>query len=407
LLPRPFLFFVSIALFFALRPLAGAAAAKKSRFVHVPPAEQTVLTPIPLWVESSDPAVTRIVVHYRGFGISDWTTLELVRTGNGWGGEIPCRDVGTVTGVLRYYVSAYDEDGQVIAWQGSTTKPIRVKIRRTIQSPPLHLPDRPPPTRCSDPSDCPPGFPGCKARAAGDNNCVSNGDCAEGMACSPAQRCEPPPDTRKKNWLTLGVVQDVLILTGSDFCTASEQDSRAYSCLRQSDGATYFGTPLPDPSSSRFTAASTTRLFVGYDRFVSEHVVLGVRAGYVVHGAAPQIEYRTRALPILAEARVALWFGSDKVVRPLFFLSGGYAPYDFHFATTVREDPSAPVIQANPPSQTLDVWTTRGPWFAQLGLGVMFATSTATGFLLEVGAARAFPNAATIIRPALSFAIGF
>jgi len=407
LLTRSTLFCVCIATFFAATQSSSAAAPKKSRFVHVPPAEQVVLTPIPLWVESSDPTITRVVVRYRGFGINEWTTLELIRSGTGWAGEIPCRDVGTVTGVLRYYVSAYNDEGEVIAWQGSSAKPIRVRIRRTIKSAPLHLPDKPPPARCVDPSDCPPGFPGCKARAVGDNTCASNDDCEEGSTCSPAQKCELPPDNRKKNWLTLGVVQDVIILTGSDFCTASEQDARAYSCLRQDDGATYFGTPLADPSSSRFTGASTTRIFLGYDRFVAEQVVVGFRVGYVVRGAAPAIEYRTRSLPILAEARIGLWFGADKAVRPLFFLSGGYSPYDFEFQTTVREDPSAPMVQVNPPSQTLDVWTTRGPLFAELGFGVMFATSGSTGLLLELGVARTFPNASTVIRPALSFAVGF
>jgi hypothetical protein len=406
LLRRSTLLCVCIASFFAATP-SGRAAPKKSRFVHVPPSEQAVLTPIPLWVETSDPAITRVVVRYRGFGITDWTTLELVRSGSGWAGEIPCRDVGTVTGVLRYYVNAYNEDGELTAWQGSTGKPIRVRIRRTIKSAPPHLPDKPPPARCTDPSDCPPGFPGCKARAVAEAGCASDDDCEEGMTCGAAQKCEPPPDKRRKNWLTLGVVQDVLVLTGSDFCTSSQQDTRAYSCLRQSDGATYFGTPLADPSGSRFTGASTTRIFLGYDRFVTENLFLGLRLGYVVRGAAPAIEYRTRSLPILAEARIGLWFGGDKPVRPLLFLSGGYAPYDFKFQTTVREDASAPVVQANPPSQTLDVYTTSGPWFAQLGVGAMFATSEATGFLLEIGVGRTFPNASTVIRPALSFAVGF
>jgi hypothetical protein len=37
----------------------------------------------------------------------------------------------------------------------------------------------------------------------------------------------------------------------------------------------------------------------------------------------------------------------------------------------------------------------------------MFATSSATGFLLELEVVGTFPRIATVIRPALSFAIGF
>jgi len=108
----------------------------------------------------------------------------------------------------------------------------------------------------------------------------------------------------------------------------------------------------------------------------------------------------------LAEGRVALWLSREATVRPMLFVSGGYAPQDFLFHGFVREDPAAPPT-GNPPSQTVDVWTTRGPWFAGGGVGVLFATSAGTGFLLEVEAVAAFPTTATVIRPSLSFAIGF
>lgn len=91
----------------------------------------------------------------------------------------------------------------------------------------------------------------------------------------------------------------------------------------------------------------------------------------------------------------------------MLFVAGGYAPYDIKFHALVREDTTAPSGQLNPQSQTLDVWTTFGPWFAGGGAGVMFATSNATGFILEVEAARTFPIMSTALSPALSFAVGF
>jgi hypothetical protein len=67
---------------------------------------------------------------------------------------------------------------------------------------------------------------------------------------------------------------------------------------------------------------ATTRVFLGYDRFVSSHFAFGIRAGYV------------------CSRRVALPIGSARW------------------------------MQQNPDSQTLEIWTTRGPWFAGVGLGV-------------------------------------
>jgi hypothetical protein len=152
---------------------------------------------------------------------------------------------------------------------------------------------------------------------------------------------------------------------------------------------------------------ATARISLGYDRFVSSHFALGLRAGYVVRGQAPSLENRKSSLPLLLEGRIAYWFSSEATVRPVLYVSGGYAPTDFKFRGFVDEDRTVPATQQNPDSQTLDIWTTRGPWFAGLGFGVMFATSAGTGFLLELEGVGMFPTAATVVRPGLSFLIGF
>src|SRR5882757_7720186 len=94
--------------------MARAAGVKKvrSRISHTPPVEQAVLTPIPLWVESRDEAVTRVTVRYKAYGSTAWTALNMTQNENGWSAEIPCRDIGTVTGVLRYYITAYGAGGE-------------------------------------------------------------------------------------------------------------------------------------------------------------------------------------------------------------------------------------------------------------------------------------------------------
>jgi hypothetical protein len=373
---------------------------------HTPPTEQAVMTPIPIFVESRDESVTRVVLRYKSFGSPTWTAINLTKIEGGFGGEVPCRDVGTVTGVLRYYVTAYDAEGNTVGSNGTMKKPNKVKIRRAIKSQPPHLPGRQPPARCYDPTDCPPDFPGCSSKPLTENSCLVDDDCDEGMTCTSEQRCELPPVQPKRNWISLGGLQDIVFLSNANFCAPENQASGQFSCLRQDDGLPYEGTPMPQKVALAYGAA-TTRIFVGYDHFVSSHFALGLRAGYVARGLAPDLDNRRRTPPLSAEGRIAYWFSEDAAVRPVLFVSGGYAPTDFRFHAFVEEDRSVPATQPNPDSQTLDVWTMRGPWFAGLGLGLMFATSNATGFLLEIEGDATFPRVATVIRPGLSFLIGF
>jgi hypothetical protein len=243
------------------------------------------------------------------------------------------------------------------------------------------------------------------AKATGESTCTADDDCEEGMACNPQGKCGPPPEKEKKNWISVGGLEDILFFIDRNYCTASSQARGDFTCLRQSDGLVYSGSPQPGTLAS-FYGPATTRVFLGYDRFVG-HFAFGVRGGYVVRGLAPPFDNRKRSLPLLAAGRVAYWFSVTATVRPMLFIAGGYAPYDIKFHTVVHEQVGVPTAQNNPESQTLDVWTTFGPWFAGGGAGVMFATSSATGFILEVEAARTFPVMSTVVSPGLSFAVGF
>jgi hypothetical protein len=364
------------------------------------------MTAIPIWVESKDESVARVVLRYKAFGAQEWKAVDMTKVDNGWAGEIPCRDVGTITGVLRYYVTAYDENDKPLASHGSLKAPNKVRIRQGLGTPPPHLPGRPPPQRCYDPTDCPPGFPGCKSVATGDSSaCMADDDCDDGMICGSEQKCEARPDRGKKNWISIGGLQDIVFLSNANICAPENQASGQFTCLRQSDGEPYLGTPLPQAEALRYGAA-TTRLFLGFDHFVSSHFSLGLRAGYVVKGLAPAFDNRGASIPLLLEGRIGYWF-SDATVRPVLFLAGGYAPVDFKFNSFIDEDRDVPATQPNPDTQTVDIWTMRGPWFGGLGFGLMFATSAGTGFLLEVEGVGTYPTVSTVVRPSLSFMIGF
>src|SRR5215471_15619514 len=117
-------FALALVVLLAFASPAWAAGSKKTRtrttttrvastglITHTAPTEQAVMTPVPIWVESRGEAVTRVILRYKSFGSPSWTAIDLTKSEAGWSGEVPCRDVETITGVLRYYVTAYDAEG--------------------------------------------------------------------------------------------------------------------------------------------------------------------------------------------------------------------------------------------------------------------------------------------------------
>ena len=87
----------------------------------------------------------KVQVRYRPFGVTEWKSIDLKRLKTGYGGEVPCLDVGTTPGDLRYYIEAVDAKGDVIGTSGTRNAPYKVPIKATITSEPPHLPASPRP----------------------------------------------------------------------------------------------------------------------------------------------------------------------------------------------------------------------------------------------------------------------
>src|SRR5262249_34735395 len=92
------------------------------QILHIPllerRAEQGILRPVPIAAALPTevlPRARRVLMHYRLWGEPDWTPLELRRTMTRFEGAIPCLEVSTVTGDLRYYIRVHDADGHIIA----------------------------------------------------------------------------------------------------------------------------------------------------------------------------------------------------------------------------------------------------------------------------------------------------
>jgi hypothetical protein len=190
---------------------APAARPPDDGIIHTPPTEQATLTPVPIYVElDQDSETAKVIVQYKPYG-AEWKKLELRRTEGGYGGEIPCREVGSATGDLLYYLYVVDGAGDLVSKNGSRAAPNRVAIRNRISGPAPHLPGRAAPSRCSDVDGgfgaggftigAGGGFPGRDAGAPGGRGGVGGGGrggagggasgCPEGGAPQPDTPCAP------------------------------------------------------------------------------------------------------------------------------------------------------------------------------------------------------------------------
>jgi hypothetical protein len=164
----------------------GGGAAQTGDFAHVPATAELVRTPLPVYAEySGSEKLLRVVVKYRGPGMTDWKPVELRRMDSGYGGLIPCKDV--TVGNVQYYIQGYGTSDDPVASSGSRSKPFSVPVKTELSGQGPSLPGQEPPKQCADTTganDCPPDFPGCKAKkkAEGDD-CHRNGDCESGQ-CS-------------------------------------------------------------------------------------------------------------------------------------------------------------------------------------------------------------------------------
>lgn len=165
----------------------GASQPAAGDFAHVPAGAQLVRTPLPIYAEYlGTEKLLRVVVKYRGAGMTDWRPYELRKMESGYGGLIPCKDVAE--GSMQYYIQGYGSSDDPVASSGSRTKPYTVPIKTELTGPAPTLPGQEAPRQCAETvsgGDCPPDFPGCHnpKKGAGDD-CRRNGECDSGQCAS-------------------------------------------------------------------------------------------------------------------------------------------------------------------------------------------------------------------------------
>lgn len=193
----------------------------------------------------------------------------------------------------------------------------------------------------------------------------------EAPPLAPAEDEGEADDSVRRNWVSLGVLQDFLLYSSTDaVCldTAGRADG-AYRCFA---GDTFIAEPVYDGSGNKISGGvglATTRILLGFDRLLGERWLVGGRLGFAL-GGGPAAPGSSSFTPIHVEARAAAYLGSSPFtstgLRPYVSLAGGFAQVMGKVPVDVFVDEAG--FQANE-SYSVDAWRRAGNLFGALGLG--------------------------------------
>jgi hypothetical protein len=420
-------------------PAAGGQPA--GDFVHEPVAEQQIRTPIPVYVEyGGEEQLVKVIARYKGFGMTDWKTVELKKTGEkGWGGLLPCTDVQQ--GTTQYYIQGFNAANDPVAVGGDRNNSYKVKVKREAVAEPPHLPSQPPPAQCADTGDCPPNFPGCKKGTGpvagpeavtgkdGGEFCEEDTEC-KSKECK-ASKCTDFEDEGgskkiRRVWVGVSIGFDyTLVPSADDVCkldnTAFPINSANYYCVK-SDGSDY-------PSRTDKAGAENKRLNVGtsdkvsgggafgnvrilasVDYAINMNLLVGARLGYVLNtypGQAAKDDAKTFP-PVHLELRGTYLFGQDallKKVAPFVMVGGGVSTFETAVKVSVVETDPATNLKS---AKDVDAWQLAGPIFLTFGGGARVGLSERAGLMLGARVNLAFGNAfAPSFGPDVGIVFGF
>jgi hypothetical protein len=384
----------------------GTGPTPSGDFTHTPATMQLVRTPVPIYAEyGGTESIVKVITRYKGFGMTEWKSLELKKMDKGWGGVVPCLDV--IQGDIQYYLQGFNDQNDPVATAGDRNHPYKVPIKRDkIEGEAPHLPGQPAPAQCADTGDCPPDFPGCHGGGTETKGKPEGESCEEDSVCESKQckqgKCtaaeEPGKGKLRRFWVGLSAsVEFMLVGSSDDVCKlnqdASPMNSSGYYCM---DG----GSDYPDRNDKQGTqnqsivrdgktdkvagggAFGNVRLLVALDYALNANLLLGLRAGLIVNaypGTAAQNDGKFSALgPVHLEARATYVIGNEALMKPGIagYLMGGagYAQYTAKVGVSVRESTS-------PTNKQVDAWAIGGPLFLTLGGGLRYAFSSRAALL--------------------------
>lgn len=408
-------------------------------FAHEPAAGQTIRTAVPIYAEyDGETPLVKVIARYKGFGMTDWKTVELKKMGEkGWGGLLPCGDMQQ--GNTLYYLQGFDANNDPVATGGDRNHPYTVKVTREKVAEPPHLPGEPPPTQCADTGDCPPNFPGCKKPGAtkpdetpeptgkdGGEFCEEDSECKSGQCQN--DRCTEYEGTKKgpKIWVgVFGAVDYTLVPSADDVCkldnsTLPVNDANYY-CVQ--NGTDYPSrtdraqndslVPSADRGSNKVSgggALGNIRVMLSLDYALNGNVLVGGRLGVVLNrysGEAAGQDGKRFSAPIHAELRGTYVLGKDALYKagfaPYFFGGAGVSTWETKVDVKVVENVAGTRTQKD-----AEAWHLAGPAFITLGGGGRYAFKPNMAAMFGLRANLAFGDAfAPSVSPELGVQFGF
>ena len=427
---------------------SGAGGQPAGDFVHEPSGDQQIRTAIPVYVEySGEEQLVKVIARYKGFGMTDWKTVELKKMGEkGWGGVLPCADVQQ--GTTQYYVQGFNAANDPVAVGGDRNNAYKVKVTTEKVADPPHLPGQPAPTQCADTGDCPPNFPGCKKTAVigpvepagkdGGEFCEEDTEC-KSKECKASKCTEPKREGKApKIWVGLTVGFDYqFVPSADDVCKLNPSNgpdpltptnTSNYYCVN-SNGADYPYRPT-NPNDANLNprgrentnlvpgvsdkvagggAFGNVRLMLSADYAINMNVLLGVRLGYILNtypGQAAKDDGKSFP-PIHAELRGTYLIGQDallKSVAPYGMIGAGISTFDASVKVSVVEQiPGGAKV-----AKEVDAWHLAGPAFVTFGGGARVAFSPRAALMAGLRVNLAFGNDfAPSLGPEVGVVFGF
>jgi hypothetical protein len=262
-------------------------------------------------------------------------------------------------------------------------------------------------------SDCPPGFPGCKAASSG-ATCSTNDDCNGGETCQNGtctgealSGSEEDNAKPKANWVTLDFEQEFILLPSANGVCAG---GSGYTCFT-SGGTHDLKSPLQgspgDSVAGGFSPANQV-IMAGYERAFGANLTLGAKIGVAI-SSAPTRPGGTAFLPLHAEIRGTYWFLRNSLARkgfrPYVLLTGGAAEAAASLTAYVYD--TVPTNGQAAQASQYQAWKHVGQGFIGGGLGTAYAFSPNFGITAEVRLMEYLPTSGTGLGIQLGPMLGF
>ncbi len=403
-----------------------AAATKgpspKGDFAHTPATEQTVNTPLPVYVEYSGASkLVTVTVKYKGTGMREFKRLPLAKKKDGWAVTIPCGDVKR--GGVRYYVEGFDQSGDIVASSGSPTQAFGVPIRTKISGSAPSLPGASAPKACTEGSSDSGGdgpTAGAVGAACGESSECKSGRCAEGV-CADAEKKREASGDAPRFWIGVaGAIDFMSIPAASDVCLREQATGASlngvYYCTNP-DGTNFPGGPNENRTLTKGSSGQTDggfgarniRLMLTFDIRAGSNFLVGGRIGFVLNrykgSDAIDLGHGLHT-PIHIEGRLTYVFGDAPLA------TSGFAPYIFGGAGFTEFDAMSSVTVKTtlaPGGTDKEAWLTGGPWFVAGGGGLRFAFTPSAAMLLglRVAGTPGPTGFLPVYAPELQLAYGF